>query len=114
MASWAGTELVSETSTAAPCCRPWTTHTTPERYSRSHRIVGPRSSANDIFTNDEWELFEQLLLERWRPQAEFGLVSMARPSEVGALLVRDIDPETGAVRINKAGKDDGTRLRLAS
>ncbi|MCC3328217.1 tyrosine-type recombinase/integrase [Nocardia abscessus] len=66
----------------------------------------------DIFSNDEWELFEQLLLERWRPQAEFGLVSMARPSEVGALLVRDIDPETGAVRINKAWKDDGTRLRL--
>ncbi|MEV4237055.1 tyrosine-type recombinase/integrase [Nocardia sp. NPDC049737] len=66
----------------------------------------------DIFDNDEWELFEQLLLKRWRPQAEFGLVSMARPSEVGALLVRDVDPETGAVRINKAWKDDGTRLRL--
>ncbi|WP_216918019.1 tyrosine-type recombinase/integrase [Nocardia noduli] len=66
----------------------------------------------DIFENGEWELFEHLLLERWRPQAEFGLVSMARPSEVGALLVGDVDPETGAVRINKAWKDDGSRLKL--
>ncbi|MGQ4618966.1 tyrosine-type recombinase/integrase [Nocardia sp. R7R-8] len=66
----------------------------------------------DIFDNDEWELFEQLLGRRWRPQAEFGLVSMARPSEVGALLVRDVDPVTGAVRISKAWKARGSRLVL--
>ncbi|MFF7939792.1 hypothetical protein ACFZC5_08785 [Nocardia gamkensis] len=52
----------------------------------------------DIFDNDEWELLGQ----RWRPHAEFGLASRARPSEVGALLVRDVDPATGEVRINKA------------
>ncbi|MFD0364351.1 hypothetical protein ACFQZZ_23170 [Nocardia sp. GCM10030253] len=33
----------------------------------------------DIFDNDEWELFEQLMPQRWRPHAEFNLVSMARP-----------------------------------
>ncbi|WP_249644504.1 tyrosine-type recombinase/integrase [Nocardia sputi] len=66
----------------------------------------------DIFDNDEWELFEQLIADRWRPQAEFGLVSMARPSEIAALLVRDVNPVTGAVRINKAWKDGGSRLTL--
>jgi integrase len=66
----------------------------------------------DIFDNYEWELFEELIIERWRPQAEFGLVSMARPSEIGALLVRDVHPVTGAVRINKAWKDGGSRLVL--
>lgn len=66
----------------------------------------------EIFDNDEWEVFEQLLSERWRSQAEFGLVSMARPGEIGALQVRDINPVTGAVRINKAWKDGGSRLKL--
>ncbi|WP_063050359.1 hypothetical protein [Nocardia arthritidis] len=66
----------------------------------------------DIFDNDEWELFEQLLGQRWRALAEFGLVSMARPSEIFALLVGDIEPETGAVRISKAWKDGGSRLKL--
>ncbi|MFE7742841.1 tyrosine-type recombinase/integrase [Nocardia sp. NPDC057455] len=66
----------------------------------------------DIFDNDEWELFEQLLAPRWRSQAEFGLVSMARPGEVGALLVRDVNRRTGAVRINKAWKDAGSKLKL--
>lgn len=66
----------------------------------------------EIFDNDEWEVFEQLLSERWRSQAEFSLVSMARPGEIGALQVRDINPVTGAVRINKAWKDGGSRLKL--
>src|SRR5690606_33481262 len=66
----------------------------------------------EIFDNDEWELFEQLLGQRWRTQAEFGLVSMARPGEIGALQVRDVNPVTGAVRINKAWKDGGSRLKL--
>ncbi|MGW4370731.1 tyrosine-type recombinase/integrase [Nocardia takedensis] len=66
----------------------------------------------EIFDNDEWELFEQLLAPRWRVQAEFGLVSMARPGEIGALQVRDVNPITGAVRINKAWKDGGSKLKL--
>ncbi|MFI6041975.1 tyrosine recombinase XerC [Nocardia sp. NPDC051321] len=66
----------------------------------------------DIFDSDEWELFWHLIIERWQPQAEFGLVSMARPSEVGALLKGDINATTGAVRINKAWKDSGTKLTL--
>ncbi|WP_280464776.1 tyrosine-type recombinase/integrase [Nocardia brasiliensis] len=79
--------------------------------------AGMRLPRNDlaeieIFDNDEWELFELLLAERWRAQAEFGLVSMARPGEIGALLVRDVNPVTGAVRINKAWKDGGSRLVL--
>ncbi|WP_040703606.1 MULTISPECIES: tyrosine-type recombinase/integrase [Nocardia] len=76
------------------------------------RLPRHDQSEIDIFDNDEWELFEHLLLPRWRPQAEFGLVSMARPSEVAALLVRDVDPETGSVRIAKAYKDGGSRLKL--
>ncbi|MFI7671523.1 hypothetical protein [Nocardia sp. NPDC049526] len=66
----------------------------------------------DIVDDDEWELFELLIGNRWRPHAEFGLVSMARPSEVGALLVRDVNPVSCAVRINKAWKDGGSRLEL--
>lgn len=66
----------------------------------------------DVFDNEEWELFEHLLAPRWRAQAEFGLVSMARPSEIGALLVGDVDPDTGQVRITKAWKDSGTKRIL--
>lgn len=66
----------------------------------------------DIFDSEEWELFEHLVLKRWQPQAEFGLMSMARPSEVGALLKRDIKAKTGAVRINKAWKNSGSKLTL--
>lgn len=66
----------------------------------------------EILDNDEWELFEQLLPPRWRAQAEFGLVSMARPSEVTALLVGDVNRRTGAVRITKAWKDQGSRRVL--
>ncbi|WP_157119693.1 hypothetical protein [Nocardia xishanensis] len=54
----------------------------------STRLPRHTQSEIDIFDNDEWELFEQLLAERWRAQAEFGLVSMARLGEIGALLVR--------------------------
>ncbi|MGK8558831.1 tyrosine-type recombinase/integrase [Nocardia gipuzkoensis] len=78
----------------------------------STRLPRHTQSEIDIFDNDEWELFEQLLAERWRPQAEFGLVSMARPGEIGALLVRDVNPVTRAVRINKAWKDGGSHLKL--
>ncbi|WP_433620893.1 tyrosine-type recombinase/integrase [Nocardia sp. CA-120079] len=66
----------------------------------------------DIFDNDEWELFEQLMPQRWRPHAEFNLVSMARPSEVTALQIRDIDKKTGDIRINKAWKHVGSRMVL--
>ncbi|MGS2807658.1 tyrosine-type recombinase/integrase [Nocardia abscessus] len=78
------------------------------------RLPADRGTEHDIFDNDEWELFEELIIARWRPQAEFGLVSMARPSEVGALLVRDVHPVTGAVRITKAWKDAGSRLVLGA
>ncbi|MEU0502047.1 site-specific integrase [Nocardia sp. NPDC005998] len=66
----------------------------------------------DIFDNDEWELFEQLMPPRWRPHAEFNLVSMARPSEVTAIQIRDIDKRTGDVRINKAWKHVGGGMKL--
>ncbi|BDU01016.1 MULTISPECIES: hypothetical protein [Nocardia] len=78
------------------------------------RLPADRGTEHDIFDNDERELFEELIIARWRPQAEFGLVSMARPSEVGALLVRDVHPVTGAVRITKAWKDAGSRLVLGA
>ncbi|WP_280378310.1 tyrosine-type recombinase/integrase [Nocardia wallacei] len=74
----------------------------------------PRNDAPeiDIFDVDEWELFEQLIPRRWQPEAEFALVSMARPGEIHALRVGDIDPATGAVRITKAWKGVGTKMRL--
>lgn len=78
------------------------------------RLPDDRGRKHDIFSTDEWELFEQLLLPRWGPQAEFGLVSMARPSEIGALLVRDVDPVAGVVTIDKAWKDSGSRLVLGA
>ncbi|WP_280376381.1 tyrosine-type recombinase/integrase [Nocardia wallacei] len=70
----------------------------------------------DIFDNAEWELFEQLLAPRWRAQAEFGLTSMARPGEIGALRVGDLRVGTAsaAVRITKAWKDCGSRLTLGA
>ncbi|WP_410874808.1 tyrosine-type recombinase/integrase [Nocardia sp. A7] len=76
------------------------------------RLPADRGRKHCIFDNDEWELFEELIFPRWRPQAEFGLVSMARPSEIGALLVRDVHPVTGVVQIDKAWKDAGSRLVL--
>ncbi|MEV6136355.1 tyrosine-type recombinase/integrase [Nocardia sp. NPDC051990] len=49
---------------------------------------------------------------RWRPHAEFNLVSMARPSEVTAIQIRDFDKRNGDVRINKAGKHVGGEMKL--
>ncbi|WP_406234992.1 tyrosine-type recombinase/integrase [Nocardia sp. NBC_01009] len=66
----------------------------------------------DFFTPDEYEFFEQLLAPRWRPQCEFAIMSMARPSEQAALDVRDIDRATGAVRITKAYKYANGKLKL--
>ncbi|WUC08200.1 site-specific integrase [Nocardia sp. NBC_00565] len=40
------------------------------------------------------------------------MASMARPSEVGALTVGDVNRDTGGVRINKAFKYTGTGWRL--
>ncbi|WP_280362537.1 tyrosine-type recombinase/integrase [Nocardia wallacei] len=70
----------------------------------------------DIFDNAEWELFEQLLAPQWRAQAEFGLTSMARPGEIGALRVGDIrvGSTSAAVRISKAWKDCGSRIVLGT
>ncbi|MGN2638411.1 site-specific integrase [Nocardia takedensis] len=78
------------------------------------RLPAEHGVEHDIFDNDEWELFEELIIARWRPQAEFDLVSMARPSEVGALRVRDVHPVTGAVRITRAWKDAGSRMKLGT
>ncbi|WP_036523616.1 hypothetical protein [Nocardia sp. NRRL WC-3656] len=74
----------------------------------------PRNDAPepDYFDDAEWELFEQLMPPRWRAHAEFALMSMARPSEVTALRVGDINRRTGAVRITKAWKWAGGTLKL--
>ncbi|MGV9678756.1 tyrosine-type recombinase/integrase [Nocardia sp. NPDC003482] len=74
----------------------------------------PRNDAPepDYFDDAEWELFEQLMPPRWRPHAEFALMSMARPGEIAALRVGDVNRKTGAVRINKAWKYAGGKLKL--
>ncbi|WP_157777875.1 tyrosine-type recombinase/integrase [Nocardia terpenica] len=76
------------------------------------RLPAWRMQEADIFEEREWELFDLLVGERWRPQCEFALMSMARPGEVSALRVGDVDRCTGDVDINKAWKDFGSRRKL--
>jgi integrase len=74
----------------------------------------PRHDAPDTtaFEPGEYELFYGDLPDRWRVYTDFLLASMARPGECNALLVGDIDRETGGVRITKAYKYDNGRLKL--
>jgi integrase len=53
---------------------------------------------------DEYELLLAHMSQRWYAQAEFSTALMARPAEVAALRVGDIDRDTGAVNIDKAWK----------
>lgn len=66
----------------------------------------------DHLNEDEYELIEQLLAPFWRPWWEFGVMSMARPGEQGALMVGDIDPDTGGVSIVRAWKWANGKMRL--
>lgn len=66
----------------------------------------------DIFTAEEFEFFEALLGPRWRGMFEFAVMSMTRPAEYTALTKGDINPKTGAVRVNKAWKWAGTKRKL--
>ncbi|MBF6328766.1 tyrosine-type recombinase/integrase [Nocardia transvalensis] len=66
----------------------------------------------DWLDEDEYELLEALVAPRWRPQLELCVLSMARPSEIAALTVGDIDPATGAVSITKAYKYANGRTKL--
>ncbi|MCU1640873.1 MAG: hypothetical protein JWN03_1148 [Nocardia sp.] len=68
----------------------------------------------DYFTSAEYELFEALLAPQWRVLLEFAVMSMARPGEIYALTVGDVNRETGAVRITKAWKYDDGRLLLGA
>lgn len=74
----------------------------------------PKCSAReaDHFTEDEYDLMEQLLEPFWRSWWEFGVMSMCRPGEQGALKVGDIDRKTGAVSITKAWKWANGAMRL--
>ncbi|KAA8890587.1 hypothetical protein F3087_04790 [Nocardia colli] len=74
----------------------------------------PRHDSAEMvfFELAEYELFLSAMPQRWHAQTEFSLASMARPSEVGALTLGDVNRGTGAVRINKAFKYAGTRRRL--
>ncbi|GAB4582585.1 tyrosine-type recombinase/integrase [Nocardia sp. IFM 10818] len=66
----------------------------------------------DIFTAEEFEFFEALLGPRWRAMFEFAVMSMTRPAEYTALTKGDINPKTGAVRVNKAWKWAGAKRKL--
>lgn len=74
----------------------------------------PKCSAREIdhLSEDEYELVEQPLAPFWRTWWEFGVMSMARPGEQGALTVGDIDRHTGGVSITKAWKWANGRMRL--
>lgn len=79
--------------------------------TRLPRVQGRK---REYFTPAEYELFEALLLPKYRPMFEFMVMSMARPGEIFALTVGDIDAETGAVRIDKAWKYAGGKRRLGA
>lgn len=74
----------------------------------------PKISAREVDHLDEleFELLEQLLEPYWRVWWEFGVMSMARPGEQGALKVGDINRETGAVSIVRAWKWANGRAKL--
>lgn len=100
--------FVSEAMSAAARHRP--TPLVPGNPCADTRLPTVYGVEKDYFNSTEYELFDALLAERWRPMFEFMVMSAARPGEVFALTVGDIDPETGAVRITKAYKyDDGKR-----
>ncbi|WP_280504223.1 hypothetical protein [Nocardia farcinica] len=62
----------------------------------------------EIFDNDEWELFEQLLGQRWGTQAGFGLVPMARPGKIGELQVRTSTPSPARCASTRHGRTAAT------
>ncbi|MGW6698797.1 tyrosine-type recombinase/integrase [Nocardia sp. NPDC055049] len=68
----------------------------------------------DYLTPDEYELMLAVTSARWHPMMEFAVMSMARPSEIAALNVADIDPKEGGVRITKAFKDANGKLKLGA
>jgi integrase len=74
----------------------------------------PKCSAREVDHLDEleYELIEQLLEPFWRSWWEFGVMSMARPGEQGALKVGDINRDTGAVSIVRAWKWANGRMKL--
>lgn len=74
----------------------------------------PKQSTREVDHLDEleFELLEELLAPFWRPWFEFGVMSMCRPGEQGALTVGDIVRETGAVSITKAWKWANGKMRL--
>ncbi|WP_378735338.1 tyrosine-type recombinase/integrase [Nocardia brasiliensis] len=74
----------------------------------------PKCSARETDHLDEleYELIEQLLEPFWHPWWEFGVMSMARPGEQGALKVGDINRDTGAVSIVRAWKWANGRMKL--
>lgn len=81
----------------------------PCAHTRLPRVAGRR---REFFSPPEYELFEALLLPKYRPMFEFMVMSMCRPGEVFALTVGDIDAETGAVNIDKAWKYANGKRRL--
>lgn len=74
----------------------------------------PKSTAREVdhLSEDEYELIEELLDPYWRPWWEFGVMSMARPGEQGALKVGDINQDTGGVSITRAWKWANGNMRL--
>ncbi|MGW5377491.1 tyrosine-type recombinase/integrase [Nocardia sp. NPDC003999] len=94
--------FVSEAMAAAARHRPEPlVPSNPCQFTRLPRANGRR---RDFLTPAEYELVEAVLWPKHRPMLEFMVMSMCRPGEVFALTVGDIDPQTGAVSIDKAWK----------
>lgn len=83
----------------------------PCAHTRLPRVKGRR---RDFLTPIEYELVEAVLWPKHRPMLEFMVMSMCRPGEVFALTIGDIDPETGAVNVDKAWKYAGGRRLLGA
>ncbi|NEW49394.1 hypothetical protein GV792_04960 [Nocardia cyriacigeorgica] len=78
------------------------------------RLPKAYGAEHDHLSTAEYELLADIVAPQWQAFLEFAVMSMARPSELAALLVGDIDRETGAVRITKAYKYANGRLKLGS
>lgn len=78
------------------------------------RLPQAFGAEHDHLSTAEFELLADIVAPQWGPFLEFAVMSMARPSELAALLVGDIDRETGAVRITKAFKYANGKLKLGT
>ncbi len=102
--------VLSAGLTAAAARRP--TPLIPYNPCAATRLPKAYGAEHDHLTTGEYELLADIVAPQWAAFVEFAVMTMARPSELAALLVCDVDQDTGAVRISKAYKWANGKLNL--